>query len=600
MSNNITACPLDCYDACSIVYVDGKLRGSSGGHTKGFLCPHVNRYEEFETIETPRYEGEEISYEKAFEILQNILGESEKSEILHYRGSGNFGLMQEVTDHFFASFGATLTDGTLCDGAGEAGILEGRGSNKNMSISEIEKSEVVIIWGRNPHVTSSHLLPLLKDKKIIVIDPIKTRIAKSADIHLRIKPKMDVYLAMLIVRFLYINDYCDEGFMQEYASELEEYYELTQSVRIKPMLENMGISLGQIGDVIEMIKDKKVAIVCGVGVQKHRDGADAMRAIDAIAVALGLFGKEGCGVAYLGDSKANVDSPFYTKAKRVSKVNTEFEKFKTVFIQGANPLSQMPDSLRVKESILKTKNVVYFGLYENETSEIADLIIPAKSFMHKEDVRTSYSHNAMLNMTKLQESERGISEYDLSAKLCNAFDVEIKSQEEYLSHFRNQMVRKIDGDYYVEGREEIPYQEGFDTDDKEFVFLEEIDIDKQANKITLSKNINKTKKISDELYLITSKSHMSLNSQFKREESVYLNSSHGYKERDLIVIASKNGSLELKVKISEDVRDDCVVIYSGTRGVNNLTSSEPTYEGKSAAFEENRVVISKSHNLKQR
>ncbi len=73
--------------------------------------------------------------------------------------------MQEVTDHFFASYRATLTDGTLCDGAGEAGIIKGRGSNKNMPLPEIEKSEVVILWGRNPHTTSSHLLPLLKNKK---------------------------------------------------------------------------------------------------------------------------------------------------------------------------------------------------------------------------------------------------------------------------------------------------------------------------------------------------------------------------------------------------------------------------------------------------
>jgi len=593
MISDLTACPLDCYDACSIAYVDGELRAMKNGHTQGFLCPHMNHYKKFETIQAPRYKGKEISYERAFEILQDMLNESQKSEILHYRGSGNFGLMQEVTDHFFASYGATLTDGTLCDGAGEAGIIEGRGSNKNMPLGEIEKSEVVIIWGRNPHTTSSHLLPLLKDKQVIVIDPVKTKIAKSADIYLQIKPKTDIYLAMLIVRFLYINDYCDDNFVEEYASELEEYYELTQSIRIKPMLENMGITLGQIGDIIELIKDKKVAIVCGVGIQKHRDGADTMRAIDAIAVALGLFGKEGCGVAYLGSSKANINSPFNTKAKRVSKVNTAFEKFKTVFIQGANPLSQMPETLRVKESISKVQNLVYFGLYENETSEIADLIIPAKQFLYKEDIRTSYSHNAMLNMAKVEDSEIGISEYDLSAKLCGKFEIEIKPEEDYLKHFKKHMIQKIDGCYYVEGREEIPYRDGFDTDDNEFVFLEEIDIDKQANKITLSKNSHKVKKVSQELYLITSKSHTSLNSQFKREESIYLNSSHGYKDAEILTISSKNGSVELKVKISEDIRDDCILIYSGTKGVNNLTLSEHTYEGKSAAFEENRVVISR-------
>jgi len=590
--SSITACPLDCFDSCAIKYVDGKLKAVKEGHTQGFLCPHMNHYDTYETIQVPRYKGEVISMQRAFELLENMLNSNEKNEILHYRGSGNFGLMQEVTDHFFASFGATLTDGTLCDGAGEAGIVEGRGSNKNMPLSEIKKSELVILWGRNPHTTSSHLLPLLKDKIVIVIDPVETKIAKSADIFIQLKPKTDLYLAMLLVRFLYINDYCDDDFVEEYASELEEYYELTQTIRIKSMLENMGTTLGQIGAIIEYIKDKKVAIVCGVGIQKYSDGADIMRSIDAVAAALGLFGKEGCGVAYLGESKANIESPFMTKAKRVSKVNTAFEKFKTVFIQGANPLSQMPDTIRVKESISKVENLVYFGLYENETSEIADLIIPAKSFLYKNDIRTSYSHNAMMDMPKVSESDIGISEYDLALKLCSAFNIEIQEEAEYIKHFKSHIIQKMDGCYYVEGREEIPYRDGFDTDDDEFVFLEEVEIDRKANKIVLTKNRDKKRKLSDELYLITPKSPMSLNSQFKREEYVYLNSSHGYKNEDLITISSQNGKVELKVKISDDVRADCVLIYSGTKGVNNLTSSQHSYEGKSAIFQEDRVQIS--------
>jgi anaerobic selenocysteine-containing dehydrogenase len=286
---NITACPLDCYDACSIVYKNHKIKANSAGLTHGFLCPHLNHYTKYDTITSPKYKGKEISMEEALLKLQEILSSSYASEILHYRGHGNFALMQEVTDHFFASHGSTLTDGTLCDGAGEAGIIEGRGSNKNMTTQEIEKSEVVIFWGRNPHTTSSHLLPLIKDKTVIVIDPVKTKIAKNADLYIQIKPHTDLYLAMLLTRFLHINDACNEAYLKKFASEFEEYYELTQSIRIKATLESMDVTLGQIGKIIEMVQNKKVAIVCGVGIQKYADGADVMRAIDAFGVALGLF-----------------------------------------------------------------------------------------------------------------------------------------------------------------------------------------------------------------------------------------------------------------------------------------------------------------------
>lgn len=574
MNKNDTACPLDCYDACQITYQDQKIKAKKEGYTQGFLCPHLNHYEKFEKILQPRYKGQEISMDAALEKLQEILRANLHTQTLHYKGHGNFGLMQEVCEHFFASLGAILVDGTLCDGAGEAGILEGRGSNKNMPLSEIAKSDVIIFWGRNPHTTSSHLLPLIKDKKIIVIDPIKTKIAKMANLHIQIKPHTDLYLALLLTRFLHINDLCDEEYLQERASEFEDYYELTQSVRIKAMLDTMGLSLGDIGDILEYVSDKKVAIVCGVGIQKYSDGSDVIRAIDAFGVALGLFGKEGCGVAYLGNSKEGITSPFMTKAKRVSRVNTQFDDYKTVFIQGANPLAQMPNTQRVQNSISRVENIIYFGLYENETSEIAHLVIPAKDFLSKDDIRTSYSHNALIRMNKQRESAYGISEYDLSAYLCRAFDIELKSEEEYLKHFESFATSNAE----VIGRQEIPYKDGFDTDDGEFLFLEEYE----------------SASIEDDKYdLISPKSPQSLNSQFKREASVYLHSALGFEEGERVEISSSIGKLRLGVKINNDLRKDSVLIYSGTKGVNNLTSSKHSLEGKSAIYQEEKVNISR-------
>jgi len=579
MKNNLTACPLDCYDACEIVYKDG-IKASKNGHTNGFLCPHMNHYNAHARITKPRYKGQEISMDAALLKLKEIFNATLKSEILHYRGSGNFALMQGTTDHIFSEMGAVLTDGTLCDGAGEAGIIAGRGSNKNMTLREIEKSEVVVFWGRNPHTTSSHLLPLLEDKTIIVIDPIQTKIAKMADLYIQIKPHTDIYLAMLLFRFLHIENSCDEAFLEKYASEYEEYYELTQTIRIKAVLDDIGMALGEIGDFLHLVINKKVAVVCGVGIQKYSDGADVMRAIDAFAVALGLFGKEGSGVAYLGNSKEAITSPFSTKkTKKVSKVNTPFDAFKTIFIQGANPLAQMPDTNRVKSSVARSENVIYFGLYENETSEIADLVLPAKTFLEKDDVRTSYSHNAMMIMNKQIDSDVGISEYSLAKFLAEAFCIDLKEEKEYLQHFKNHAVVKIDGGFEVENRHNIVYENGFDTDDGEFVFLEEYEAPKKPEE--------------DEYYFITPKAPTSLNSQFQRQKNVYLNSSIGFKNNDVVKLCSKSGEVELEVKIDNDLREDTVLVYSGTPGVNNLTASKHSYEGKSAIFQENFVKIMK-------
>ena len=89
------------------------------------------------------------------------------------------GVMQEVTNLLFKELNATIANGSLCDGAGEAGIMEGRGINRVLTPEHIDKAEVVIVWGRNIDTTNSHLLPYLEGKKLVVIDPIQTAIFGS-------------------------------------------------------------------------------------------------------------------------------------------------------------------------------------------------------------------------------------------------------------------------------------------------------------------------------------------------------------------------------------------------------------------------------------
>ncbi len=180
-------------------------------------------------------------------------------------------------------------------------------------------------------------------------------------------------------------------------------------------------------------------------------------------------------------------------------------------------------------------------------------------------------------MPKVAQSDIGISEYDLTSYLCKEFGIELESEEFYLKYFKNFAVQKIDGSWYVENREDVPYIDGFDTDDGEFIFLDELD--------------SKVDEEQSGFYLLTSKSPASLNSQFNRDENVYLHSSLGFYEGEEVVVSSVSGSVKLKVRHNDDLREDCALIYSGTRGVNNLTTSKHALYTKSAIFQENRVEI---------
>ena len=499
----------------------------------------------------------------------------EGNGILHYRGSGNFALMQGVTDHFFASVGATLTEGSLCDGAGEAGILAGRGANHVLPPEQIGAAEVVMVWGRNLPVTNSHLLPFLKGKELIVIDPVRTELAARADEHLQLRPGGDLYFALLLARFIMIEGLHDETYLSEHAEAYEEYFELTQTVRIKAALDMIGLGLGDIGRVLERVRGKRLCILTGVGVQKYRHGDEVIRAIDAIGVLLGLFGKEGCGVGYLGSSSAGIDSPFAKAHRFASKATAPFSDYDLVFVQGANPAAQMPDSGRVTDALGKAGHVVYFGLEENETSALAELVIPAKAFLEKADIRTAYGHNAMLKMPQCERSDIGISEYTLSETLCRAFEVTIESEAHYLEHFAS-FSEVSEEKTLVKARQANPYAQGFETGDGQFEFLEEYDFDLDMR---------------EGYFLITPKSPHSLNSQFGREHELFMHPECGFEAGAQLRIVSKTGSVTLPLRYDDRLLPDCVLIYAGTPGVNNLTPPVLSFEGKNACFQANKVEV---------
>jgi anaerobic selenocysteine-containing dehydrogenase len=577
MSLLTTACPLDCYDACRIVVNEnGKLKGD-GLHpvTKGYLCPNLNHFNECDRLNSPRLRGEDVSMAKAIETLIEALKGSKSDQILYYRGSGNVGLMQRSTEHFFGSLKAVGTSGSLCDGAGEAGVLLGRGSNEVLSPQMISESEVVIFWGRNPHTTHSHLLPFLEGKKIIVIDPVETAMAKKADLHIQIKPHCDLHLALLLSRFAIIEGLQDTEFVEKYASQYHEFYELTQTVRIKATLDMIDVSLGQIGSILELIRGKKTAIFVGIGVQKYRNGADVLRAIDGFGAIMGFFGKPGCGVSYVGDSLQGITLPFERISHRVSKPTVDFSKYNCVFVQGANPLSQMPDTERVKRSFDQAGFSVYFGLYENETSRAADLVIPAKSFLEKSDLRSSYGDMTFQEMSQLVTSDIGISEYALSKILCESFGMKIEFEEYYLDYFRSQ-IEYHDGIGYRTGALDIPYEKGFENG--EFEFLDEIDLELNTE---------------EGFCLITPKHPKGLNSQFYRAEGVYLHPDAGFAEDETVRLTSSAGTIETRVCHDTRLRRDCILIYSGTPNVNVLTPAQLSYEGESAVYQEIKIKVTK-------
>ena len=562
--NNKVACPMDCYDACQAEIIDENIKGSKEHTTtNGKLCVNFANLLKEENLKNAIFEGKQISLKESLSVLVDKLKNTKPEKTLFYKGSGNIGVMQNATKNFFTQYGSTLTKGSLCDRGGGAGIETGRGNVINPPIQKLIDADIIIVWGRNFSVTSSHLYNLVKDKTFVTIDPICTDIAKKSKIHMQINPKTDHELALLFTRFAYMQDLEDSEFIEEFGSGADWFFDIARNRPIVSYETTTGVPLTLVNDFFDLIEGKSVAIMLGLGIQKYFEGAQITRCIDSFAAYMGYHKKEAGGVWYLSDSAFGYKNQFEVKAKnkKVSIPSVDFSSFDLVFIQGSNPIVSAPNTQKIIDGLKKTF-VVYFGTTLNETCEYADLIIPSSSFLSKKDVRLSYGHElkSISQAVKLKD-ENTISEYEMASFLIEEFNLEkLKTQDEIISYYENHK----------------PILKDFDT----FEFIEDMEIEP----------LYKEKK-ADNFYYITGKNKNSLNSQFAKDDFVYLHSSTNFKNDDIVRISSKYGNANFIVKIDDNIKSNCAFFFTGNKYANYLTPALEDEISNSAMYQEVLVQI---------
>lgn len=559
--NNTVACPLDCFDACEAIYNNGKIKANKDHKTTaGKLCVNFANLLKEDYLNKAIYLQKDISLEESLNILINKLKQMKNKKTLYYKGSGNIGLLQSFPSLFFSEYGSDTHRGSLCDDIGSHGLKKSRGENVNPSISNLINSDVIICWGRNFAITSSHMYHLVKDKTFITIDPIFNKTAKISDLHLDINPKKDYELALILSKIIFENNLHDKNFMDEHDSK--EFINLVYKESENISEHSLGFTFDKLDQFVNLIKNKKVSIMIGLGVQKYYEGSDIIRVIDSFAACLGLHNKnikEG-GVWYLSNSsygfEKQIKSTFRNEIS-ISEIN--YSSYDLVFIQAGDLVVSNPNSLKIINE-LKNTFVVYFGTTYNETCKYADLIIPSSSFLEKNDVRLSYGHEYKAISFKQINAKNTISEYDLYKILYESFfDKKVIKENDVFEYYKNTKSEKFVLNKYN--------------------FIDSLDIH------DLSINMK-----DNEYYFITAKSKNSLNSQFKIDNKIYLHSSSNFKKDDQVLVKSIYGEYQFSVVISDKIKTKCALFYSGNRGANYLTADKSDKYAFSAAFQE--LVIS--------
>jgi anaerobic selenocysteine-containing dehydrogenase len=344
------------------------------------------------------------------EKIANLIKTKPKA-FFYYQGFGSRTALKLVNRRLFNLLGpiTTLT-GTVCGGAGQAAQDLDYGSRISHDFRDHLKSSMMIVWGRNPAVTSLNIARVMKaqlveGRPVVLIDPVRTQSEKLSSWFLNPKPGSDAQLALALARLIFEAGREDKDFLANHALGLEKYKEVVFQDDLAKRAKDCDLEPEDIKTLAQMIMDNKpVAFVLGWGLHRWRNSHITVRAIDALGAVAGSIGRAGGGVSQgfeeyqpydwsvWGDSLQPHSRRFLMPILGEELEKTE-PKIKACLITAGNPLATLPDSQRVRASFSTIPFKAVCGHFLDDTALLADLFLPATTFLEETDVVAGYGHS---------------------------------------------------------------------------------------------------------------------------------------------------------------------------------------------------------------
>src|SRR6201986_3183193 len=224
-----------------------------------------------------------------------------------------------------------------------AALLEGIGSGAvSNPVMDVTKASVVILIGANPTVNHPVAATFLKnamknDTKLIVMDPRRSELARTAYRFLQFKPDTDVALLNAMMHVIVEENLVDAKFI---ADRTLGYAELVKNVSgYSPdlMAPICGIPAETIREVARLYASSAGSMILwGMGISQHIHGTDNARCLIALALMTGQIGRPGTGLPPLrgpnnvpGASAAGLIPMMYPDYQRVDNAQARgwFEDF---------------------------------------------------------------------------------------------------------------------------------------------------------------------------------------------------------------------------------------------------------------------------------
>jgi len=415
------------------------VRGAEGqSYTRGVVCAKVARYAERqhhpERLSVPlRRVGEKgrgrdafapISWDAALDTVAEhftLAAQRHGSEtVWPYYYAGTMGRVQrDGINRLAHAMRYSREKTTICNFLTDAGWLAGVGAKRGVDAREIAKSDLVVIWGGNPVATQvnvmTHVATARKERgaKLVVIDPYRTGTAEVADRHLAPLPGTDGALACAVMHVLFRDGYADRAYLARWADDPAglEAHLATRTPEWAAAITGLSVD-----DIVNFAwaygQTKRSFIRLGYGFSRQRNGAMQVFAAACLPAVTGAWQYEGGGAHYSNHGMLPLDTALIEGLDVADRTTRLLDQSRigpvlcgdrrdlgdgppvtALFVQNTNPMVVAPESGRVHRGFRRDELFVCVQeQFLTETAAMADIVLPATTFLEHDDIYTAGGH----------------------------------------------------------------------------------------------------------------------------------------------------------------------------------------------------------------
>lgn len=447
IENIRTTCPRDCYDACGIKVVKEngvvlKVMGDADHPVnRGTLCgkctlAYNGAWRDPEArLKTPlRRIGpkgsanfEQISWEAALDEistrLKSTLSDFGGPSVVQTHYTGTFSMIgYGFPLRFFNRIGATEVDpDTVCNKAGHVALQMTFGTSLDgFDPRSSADAACILVWGANPSASAPHAhRHWLRDApgKVIVIDPIRHATATEADLYLQPYPGSDAALAFALLHVIQREGLIDESYLAANTMGWDEVLPVLPSCTPEWGEEITGVPSALIEEAAVIYGRGPSLLWFGQGLQRQANGGNIFRACSLLPAATGNIGKPGAGFLYLNGTANRglldeyIPAPHLNRGKANSISHMDLagaledpNSSRMLFCWNNNIVASCPQQTRLRKALEREDLfTVAIDLFLTDTTDYADIVLPAASFLEFDDIVMSYFNYTVSAQVKVME-----------------------------------------------------------------------------------------------------------------------------------------------------------------------------------------------------